>query len=77
MPAMVMVRVSWARDGEIPKNSASSGRAGRYMSVASGATAVMRPRKIKRPISDIFIQTSMKYKRPAAPQKKPPNAKQR
>ena len=45
MPSIVMVRVSCVSDAEMPKFPPSSGRAGRYMSVDSGAIAVMMPKK--------------------------------
>ena len=44
MPSIVMVRVSCVSDAEMPKSPPSSGRAGRYISVDSGAIAVMMPR---------------------------------
>ncbi|MEV3902162.1 hypothetical protein AB0K11_07525 [Mycobacterium sp. NPDC050551] len=37
---MKVVSVSWIADAVVPNSSAIAGKAGRYMSVASGATAV-------------------------------------
>lgn len=45
---MVIVKVIWVMEVEIPKSFASSGSDGRYISVESGAMAVMMPRKTIR-----------------------------
>jgi len=45
MPIIVIVSVSCATDAETPRSACSTGSAGRYISVASGAIALMTPRK--------------------------------
>lgn len=44
MPAMEAVRVSWMTDGVTPKAVIIDGRAGRYISVDSGAIAASIPK---------------------------------
>ena len=44
MPSIVMVKVSCVSEADIPKSPPSSGKAGKYISVESGAIAVMMPR---------------------------------
>lgn len=48
MPIIVIVSVSCVTEAVMPKSEESSGRAGRYMSVESGAIALITPRKTVR-----------------------------
>ncbi|GFG53609.1 hypothetical protein MAGR_50500 [Mycolicibacterium agri] len=41
---MNAVSVSWIADADVPNSSAICGKAGRYMSIDNGATAVSRAR---------------------------------
>ena len=44
IPSVVIVSVIWMRDVDTPKSACTSGSAGRYISVESGAIAVMIPK---------------------------------
>ena len=48
MPSSVIVKVSCVAEVEAENSAESSGRAGRYMSVANGAMADIMPRKAMR-----------------------------
>ena len=48
MPSIVIVSVSCATEAETPKSACKTGSAGRYISVASGAIALITPRNTVR-----------------------------
>lgn len=57
MPIIVIVSVSCASDAEMPKSVVNSGSAGRYISVESGAIALIMPRKSVRNRRMRFVNT--------------------
>ena len=73
MPSIVIVSVSCATDAVTPSSACMTGSAGRYISVASGAIALITPRNIVKRIRIVLlIVSSSLLQGAAAPPPSPP-----